>query len=87
MKKYIILAIITLAFTSCGVGTYSISSGKADNAEISFIDQNSYDITLKVDNTSTHNISTIKEKAYKQRRITYWQALYRSICWREVCIR
>lgn len=68
MKKYIILAIITLAFTSCGVGTYSISSGKADNAEISFIDQNSYDITLKVDNTSTHNISTIKEKAYKSGR-------------------
>lgn len=68
MKRYTIVAIIALALSSCGVGTYSLSSGKADNAEISFVDQSSYDITLKVDNSSTHNISTIKEKAYKSGR-------------------
>lgn len=68
MKKYIIIAIVSLALSSCGVGTYSLSSGKADKAEISFVAKKSYDITLKVDNSSTHNISTIKEKAYKSGR-------------------
>lgn len=68
MKKYTILAIAALVFSSCGVGTYSLSSGKADKAEISFIAQNSCNITLKVDKTSTYDISTVKEKAYKSGR-------------------
>ena len=65
MKKFIIMAITSLALSSCGVGTYSLSSGKADKAEISFVDQSSYNVTLKVDNSSTYSTSTIKEKAYK----------------------
>ena len=68
MKKYIILAFASLLLSSCGVGTYSLSSGKADKAEISFVDQSAYNITLKIDHSSTYNISTIKEKAYKSGR-------------------
>lgn len=68
MRKFIIVAIASLALSSCGVGTYSLSSGKADKAEISFVDQSSYNITLKVDNSSTYSTSTIKEKAYKSGR-------------------
>ena len=68
MKKFIIVTITSLALSSCGVGTYSLSSGKADKAEISFVDQSSYNVTLKVDNSSTYSTSTIKEKAYKSGR-------------------
>ena len=50
MKKVLIASISSLLFflTSCG-GVYTVSGGKADNAEISFVANNSSAITVMVD--------------------------------------
>jgi phosphatidate phosphatase PAH1 len=68
MKKIIFAAISLFLFSSCGVGTYSLASGKSDTAELSFIDDTSYNIEVEVDSSNVYEITTIKEKAYKSGR-------------------
>ena len=68
MKKLIIALLSLIAFVGCGVGTYSLSSGKDDAAEISFVDSDSYSIQIKVDQGDAHDMTTVKEKAYKSGR-------------------
>jgi uncharacterized protein YxeA len=68
MKKSIIVILLSLVLTGCGVGTYSLSSGKADEAKLSFIDSKPYNIDVIVDNSSTYKISTVRDKAYKSNR-------------------
>lgn len=68
MKKLIIALLSLIAFVGCGVGTYSLSSGKDDVAEISFVDNDSYSVKVKIDQNDTYDMTTVKEKAYKSGR-------------------
>lgn len=61
----IFMAIMVLA--SCGVGNYSISSGKADQAAIFVTDDSSYDVAITIDGT-LYQTKTVKNKAIKKRR-------------------
>ncbi|MBR5603996.1 MAG: hypothetical protein IKY27_09800 [Bacteroidales bacterium] len=69
MKKLIMIlfAAITMTLTSCGVGSYSVVSGNADEAAVCFIASEKYDITVDIDG-NTYELETIKEKQYKNRR-------------------
>lgn len=67
MKKLIFivtLGIVFICLNSCG-GVYSIASGKADVAEISFVDDSAYDISVTVDNDS-YQVKTVKDKVYRR---------------------
>ena len=68
MKKIIFAIVSLVLLSSCGVGTYSLSSGKADTALLSFVDASSYNIDVEVDDSNLYKIATIKEKAYKSGR-------------------
>lgn len=71
MKKtpYLLLLALTsaLLLSSCGVGTYSVTSGKSDEAGISFTSSKAMDITVIIDESS-YDVSTVKDKAYKADR-------------------
>ena len=67
MKKIIIALLGALLFTSCGVGSYSISSGKADEAMLSFVSADKAPITVSVDN-NTFEVFTVKTKAWQKNR-------------------
>lgn len=67
MKNIIIATLVALLFTSCGVGNYSVSSGKADECAISFTSAKSQNIVVTIDN-NTYNLYSVKEKAYKSDR-------------------
>ncbi len=71
MKKILFSILIALTSTllldSCGVGTYSVTSGKTDDAGISFISSRVMDITVMIDESS-YDVQTVKEKAYKADR-------------------
>lgn len=75
MKKIFVAIISLFLLLSCGVGTYSLSSGKADKSELSFVDSEMYDVVVKVDKTDEYNVSTVKEKAYKSGRNIKYTAL------------
>lgn len=68
MRKSFIVILLSLIFTGCGVGTYSLSSGKADKAMLSFVDSSSYNIDVTIDSSSAYKLLTIKDKAYKSNR-------------------
>ena len=67
MKKMIIALIGALMLTSCGVGSYSISSGKADEGMISFVSEAKTPITVTIDNSS-YDVYTVKAKAWHKDR-------------------
>lgn len=67
MKKILIAVSISLLFTACGVGNYTVSSGKADEGAISFTSAKAEDIVVSVDNT-TYEINSVKDKAYRTDR-------------------
>lgn len=67
MKKFIIALFGTILLASCGVGSYSVSSGRSDDAELSFSAASVQAITVIVDET-TYNVETVKAKAYKTDR-------------------
>lgn len=64
MKKLIIAIIVLLACTSCGVGTYSVSSGKADEAALSFAARHNDPIVVMVDQTR-YEVNAVKTKEWK----------------------
>lgn len=66
MKRILIFIIIT-CFTSCGVGSYSVSSGVTDEGAISFVSKKSLPITVIIDGIE-HNVLSVKNKAYKTGR-------------------
>lgn len=68
MKKILLLICTALFLSSCGVGIYSISSGKSDIAMISFTASKKETITVKIDDQS-YTVETVKTKAYKIREI------------------
>lgn len=69
MKKILAIAVLLFTMASCGVGTYSYNSGRAEKAGISFVAEKKYHVTVSVDGTE-YTVNTIKLKAYrKDRRI------------------
>ena len=67
MKKILIALIGALMLSSCGVGSYSVSAGKADEGMISFVSESKTPITVTVDNES-HDVYTVKTKAWRKDR-------------------
>ncbi len=67
MKKFFGIIIFAVLLTSCGVGSYSVSSGKADGGELSFTFDKTTEIVVFIDN-NTYNICAVKDKAYKKDR-------------------
>jgi len=67
MKKIFIALISALMLSACGVGSYSVSSGKADNGMISFVSGSETPIVVTIDKDS-YNVSTIKTKAWHKNR-------------------
>lgn len=67
MKKIIIAILGALLLAGCGVGNYSISSGKADQGMLSFVSADKTPITVTVDNDS-YDIYTVKTKAWHKDR-------------------
>lgn len=69
MKKFFvsIFCLISILLAGCGVGNYSVSSGNADEAYLTFVSGSSYNITVKVDN-QTYHCKTVKEIPHKTRR-------------------
>ena len=67
MKKILAIAALLLAMASCGVGTYSVESGKSEQASVSFVAQTSYPVTVTVDGT-TYDVDTVKLKDWRTDR-------------------
>ena len=70
MKHIVTILISVLLLTGCGVGNYSVSSGIADQSSISFTYSDKIPVQVIVDGT-THNVYTVKEKAYKARNMRH----------------
>lgn len=68
MKKYILFLITAFSLANCGVGVYSVSSGKADNGNISFTDSIERDIVVIIDDTQSEPLKTVKQKDYQKSR-------------------
>lgn len=67
MKKIIIALLGALLLSGCGVGSYSLSSGKADESMLSFVSADETPITVMVDNNS-YELFTVKTKAWQKDR-------------------
>ncbi|MGM9780324.1 MAG: lipoprotein [Candidatus Cryptobacteroides sp.] len=67
MKKIIVALLSAIVLSGCGVGTYSVSSGKADTAALSFTSTDKLPIVVLVDGKE-YNIETVKTKAYRKDR-------------------
>ncbi len=68
MKRIIIILIAAMAICSCGVGSYSVTSGKEDIASLSFTAASSEPVLVVVDGSSEFSLYTVKQKAYKADR-------------------
>ncbi|MCQ2183127.1 MAG: hypothetical protein MJY89_06970 [Bacteroidales bacterium] len=66
MKKLLILAAAVLMLAGCGVGGYSIASGKLASSKLSVTAPAAYAITVHVDD-NIYNISTVKTSAFKNK--------------------
>lgn len=67
MKKIIIALFSAILLAGCGVGSYSVSSGRSDEAAISFTSSSRHAIIVVVDGTE-YNVETVKTSAYKADR-------------------
>ncbi len=67
MKKILLVLISAILLTSCGVGLYTVSSGKSDDAAISFVSSMKKPVVVTIDGTE-YNVETVKTKAYKTDR-------------------
>ena len=67
MRKYILMLIAAITAVACG-GTYSVASGRDDAAQLTLTAEKTYSIQVVVDGT-TYNMETVKQKAYKQRKM------------------
>ncbi|NLD21767.1 MAG: hypothetical protein GX664_04715 [Bacteroidales bacterium] len=67
MKKVFFLSILTLLLSSCGVGVYSVSSGKADQSEISFVAADKCELDVTIDNNA-YKVDAVKQKDWRKNR-------------------
>ncbi|MCR5351447.1 MAG: hypothetical protein K6E35_03005 [Bacteroidales bacterium] len=67
MKQIITLLIGALLLTGCGVGSYSIASGKPNESSISFTYAEKAPITVTIDGQS-YPLETVKTKAWRTER-------------------
>ena len=67
MKKILAIAALLLAMVSCGVGSYSVESGKSEQASVSFVAQTEYPVTVTIDGTE-YNVNTVKLKDWRTDR-------------------
>ncbi len=67
MKKFFVAIAFAFLLCSCGVGSYTVSSGKEDIGYISFTSNNPGPITVTVDGTSYETYS-VKTKAWQPDR-------------------
>lgn len=68
MKKFFLILFAALLVTSCGVGSHSVSSGKADEAGLVFFADKSYTIEVTVDGKVTYKVDTVKDSDFKKKR-------------------
>lgn len=67
MKKLIVILLSAVLFAGCGVGVYSISSGKADEACLSFTDSQGAPLTVRVDGDD-YRLYAVKESSWRRDR-------------------
>lgn len=67
MKKILLVTVCSLLLCACGVGPYSVSSGKADEGMLSFVGASKIPVTVNVDGNS-YNLYTVKAKAWRKDR-------------------
>lgn len=67
MKKIVIAILTALAFVSCGVGNYSVSSGRADECAVSFTSATPANIEVWIDG-QVYRVKSVRDKAYKTDR-------------------
>ena len=67
MKKIVIALIGVLMLSGCGAGSYSVSSGKADEGMISFASASKAPIAVAIDGAN-YNVYTVKTKAWRKDR-------------------
>jgi hypothetical protein len=67
MKKLLISLLGALLLTGCGVGSYSISSGRPNEGAISFTYADKTPITVTIDGQD-YALETVKTKAWRTER-------------------
>lgn len=67
MKRFFIAIAFAFLLSSCGVGSYTVSSGKEDVGYITFVSSNPGPITVTVDGTS-YETSSVKNRAWQPDR-------------------
>lgn len=67
MKKILLLLVSVLFFASCGVGTYSYSSGVAEKASIVILTDTQKSAKVYVDGTK-YKVQTVKESNFTSKR-------------------
>ena len=67
MKKILVIPIVAAILSGCGVGSYTVSSGRADECAISFTSAKSLPIAVMIDGNE-FKIKSVKSKAYKKDR-------------------
>lgn len=67
MKKVIFALFVSFLLASCGVGTYSVTSGKSGDAALSFTAADKFPVKVVVDGTE-YDALTVKTKVYKKDR-------------------
>jgi len=68
MKKiFFILLAATLLLAGCGTGSHTVVSGRADDAGVVFMDDQSYKIDVSIDGRS-YKVNTVKDVDFKKMR-------------------
>ncbi len=67
MRKLVILLLSAVLFAGCGVGVYTLSSGKADEACLSFTDSQGAPLTVRVDGDD-YRLYAVKESSWRRDR-------------------
>lgn len=70
MKNYVKLAVVLLVgffLASCKTGSYTVSTGLADKAAVSFVAAKAIPVVLEVDG-ERYQVKTVAQKAWKKNR-------------------
>lgn len=67
MKTKLLIPLTSFLLIGCGVGNYTLSSGKEDSAKLSFVSAKSIEIKVNIDGIE-YVANTVKDKSYKSNR-------------------